>query len=170
MEGNLKVATYAVGAVVLAAVAVFGFAGNLHHDRGHAASQAADPVNADAAQPRYIVLRAPLSGNNEVPRVKSSATGRLDLSYDTQTRRLSWKGTYRALTGRAMRAGIFGPGQEGQNAAIQFPVIPFSSPFAGSTTLSEAQEHYLLTGALYFNLRSSSHSNGEIRGQILRVQ
>jgi hypothetical protein len=41
-----------------------------------------------------------------------------------------------------------------------------SAAFGGSTNLSALQVYYLITGQLYANIHTTSHSGGEIRGQL----
>ena len=171
-QRRLTAILYAVVAAVVCAALFFWIGQRSGYISGYAEGQRqAQPSPASTAGlPRLIVLRAPLSGSNAVPAVNTGANGDLDLSYDTKTRQLSWKGAYRDLKGPATGAAILGPAQPGQNAAVQFQIIPFTSPFGGSTKLSEAQEYYLLTGSLYIAVKSRAFANGEIRGQILRVR
>jgi hypothetical protein len=171
-QRKLDTILYAVIAAAVSAALFFWIGHNAGFVNGYAVGrrEAQQSSTSTADLPHLIALRAPLAGYNSVPTVNTGASGQLDLSYDTKTRQLSWKGTYRGLRGPVTGAAIFGPAQPGQNAAVQFELIPFTSPFAGSTRLSEAQEYYLLTGSLYISVKSRAFTNGEIRGQILRVR
>lgn len=123
---------------------------------GGAATAAADTVN----------LKADLKAANEVPPNDSPATGTLTATYDTATKKLTWKGSYSNLTGPAV-AAHFHAGEAGKNGGIQVPITgASSSPFEGSATLTEAQASDLLAGKLYVNIHTAAHTAGEIRGQV----
>ena len=113
-----------------------------------------------------INLKADLKGANEVPPNNSPATGALSATYDTATKKLTWKGSYSNLTGPAV-AAHFHAGEAGKNGGVQVPIPGAgSSPFEGSATLTEAQASDLMAGRLYVNIHTAAHTAGEIRGQV----
>lgn len=123
-----------------------------------------------AALPAYaevINMSADLTSGAEVPPNDSTASGKLEATYDTDSMELNWTVTYEGLTGPATAAHFHGPAEPGANAG---PVVPIegdlASPIKGSATLTEEQAGQLQDGMWYFNLHTEAHSGGEIRGQV----
>ncbi len=59
------------------------------------------------ASPSYaeiVNLKTTLSGKNEVPPNESKATGAVTVTYDTASKKASWKGSYSGLSGPATAA------------------------------------------------------------------
>ena len=56
-----------------------------------------------------ISFKAELKGSNEVPPNKSKGTGTLTATYDTASKKFTWKGEYSGLTGPATMAHFHGP-------------------------------------------------------------
>ena len=112
-------------------------------------------------------MKAALSGKSEVPPNGSAATGSVDVSYDTASKRLTWTGTYSGLTGPATAAHFHGPAEEGKNAPVMIP-SPQASPISGSATLTDAQAAELTAGRTYFNIHTAANPGGEIRGQVVK--
>jgi hypothetical protein len=113
-----------------------------------------------------MMFKAPLSAAEEVPPNSSKGTGNVEATYDTATKKLSWKGSYSGLTGAATAAHFHGPAQRGQNASVVVPVGAGKSPFEGSATLTDAQAADLTKGNWYFNIHTAENKDGEIRGQV----
>jgi hypothetical protein len=120
------------------------------------------PAKADA-----VNLKASLSANSEVPPNSSKGTGTLTATYDTISKKLSWKGSYSGLTGPAT-AAHFHSGELDKNGPVAVPITPNTSPFEGSATLTEAQAAELLGGKWYVNVHSEMNKGGEIRGQVTK--
>ncbi|MDR8763944.1 hypothetical protein FEP90_05670 [Burkholderia multivorans] len=82
---------------------------------------------------------------------------------------LRWTVTYANLTGPATAAHFHGPAPVGQNAGVQVPIPKdaLASPIKGSAELTDAQVTDLMGGKWYFNVHTSAHPSGEIRGQML---
>ena len=116
--------------------------------------------------------KATLDAKSEVPPNASAATGSADIDYDTATKKLSWKISYSGLTGPASAAHFHGPAEAGKNAApavwISEKGQPFSSPFKGSATLTDAQADDLQKGMWYVNVHTAANPGGEIRGQVVK--
>lgn len=126
---------------------------------------------ARPAMAETVALKASLSGRNEVPPAKSNGTGEVTATYDTASKRLSWKGTYSGLTGPAMMAHFHGPAKPGKNAGLAVPIFSGAaakSPFQGAVTLTDAQAKQLLAGEWYVNVHTDAYKAGEIRGQLTR--
>ncbi len=130
-----------------------------------AAAAPAMPALADMA-----AFKAPLSGAMEVPPTTSKATGMIDATYDTATKKLSWKGTFSGLTGNPTAAHFHGPAEAGKNAGVEVPVPLTASPFEGSAVLTDSQASDFMAGKIYFNVHTAANPNGEIRGQMAKAE
>ena len=56
-------------------------------------------VLAWPAQAEVVNLKASMNANSEVPPNASKGTGTLTATYDTSSKKLSWRGSYSGLTG-----------------------------------------------------------------------
>jgi CHRD domain-containing protein len=61
-------------------------------------------VLAWPARAEVVNLKATMDANSEVPPNSSPATGTLTATYDTGSKKLSWKGSYSGLSGPATAA------------------------------------------------------------------
>ncbi len=117
------------------------------------------------------IYEASMTGSQEVPPVTSMADGMAEVQLNTHTNKLSWKVTYRGLSGPAVAGHIHGPAAPGQSAGV---VIPFTNvatqPVAGETTVTAQQIADLVAGRWYVNIHTPAHPGGEIRGQLNRRQ
>lgn len=113
-------------------------------------------------------FKASLKGGDEVPPVQTSATGSVTASYDTTSKKLTWKGTYSGLSGPATAAHFHGPAEAGKNAGVAVPISPNASPFEGSATLTDEQASDLQAGKWYVNVHTANNKAGEIRGQLTK--
>jgi hypothetical protein len=117
-----------------------------------------------------IAFKAALSGKDEVPANTTKGSGNVDATYDTSTKKLSWKGSYSGLTGPATAAHFHGPAEPGKNAGVVVPADAAKSPFEGSATLTDAQAADLTKGEWYFNVHTAENKGGEIRGQVTKAK
>jgi hypothetical protein len=110
-----------------------------------------------------------LNGRREVPKTDSKGTGKLDATYDTNTKVFDYTLTFEGLTGPATAAHIHGPATRKQNAGVVAPLGEKNptSPITGSVTLTAEQAKYLEDSKLYVNVHTAAHPAGEIRGQIV---
>lgn len=109
-----------------------------------------------------------MTGLNEVPRVATPATGRVDAVLDKNTLLLRWKLSFSNLSGPATAGHFHGPAAIGANAGIALPFkSPVTSSFEGRATLTAAQAADLLSGKWYANIHTAAHPSGEIRGQLI---
>jgi hypothetical protein len=117
-----------------------------------------------------IKMKADLKASNEVPPGDSKGSGSVDVTYDTASKNLSWKGTYSGLTGPAT-AAHFHAGAPGKNGGVVVPIFAgptAKSPFEGSKTLTDAQAAELMKGDWYVNVHTAANKAGEIRGQVTK--
>ena len=118
-----------------------------------------------------VNLKTTLSGKSEIPPNDSAATGSVAATYDTASKKLSWKGSYASLSGNATAAHFHGstpPSPPAANSAVVLPITATASPFEGSATLNDAQAADLLAGKLYVNVHTAKNPGGEIRGQVTK--
>jgi hypothetical protein len=124
-------------------------------------------VLAWPATAEVVNLKASMNASSEVPSNSSNGTGSLAATYDTSSKKLSWKGSYSGLTGPAT-AAHFHTGEPGKNGGVAVPITPNTSPFEGSATLTDAQATDLLAGKWYVNVHTEANKGGEIRGQVTK--
>jgi hypothetical protein len=114
-----------------------------------------------------VNMKASLTSSAEVPPTASKGTGSVTATYDTASKKLSWKGTYKDLSGPAT-AAHFHVGEVGKNGGVAIPISPNASPFEGSATLTDAQASDLMGGKMYVNVHTEANKAGEIRGQVTK--
>ena len=119
------------------------------------------------ATAEVVNLKAAMNAGTEVPPKSSAGTGTLTATYDTASKKLSWKGSYSGLTGPAT-AAHFHAGEPGKNGGVALPITPNASPFEGSATLTDTQAADLLAGKWYVNVHTEANKGGEIRGQVTK--
>ena len=125
-------------------------------------------VLASPALAEMIDYKAELKGASEVPATTSKATGALTATYDTATKKLTWKGSYSGLSGDATAAHFHGPAELGKTAGVAVPITSIKSPMDGSSTLTDAQAADLAAGKWYVNVHTAANKDGEIRGQLVK--
>jgi hypothetical protein len=113
-------------------------------------------------------FKASLSGKSEVPPNTVAGSGEVTATYDTATKKLTWKGSYSGLTGPATAAHFHGPAAPGKNAGVMVPISPNGPSFEGSATLNDAQAKALMAGDIYVNIHTAANKAGEIRGQLTK--
>jgi hypothetical protein len=117
-----------------------------------------------------------LSGANEVPANPSKATGSVDGTLDQESRILKLNIMYSdSLSSDSTAADSAftptawhihkGPADSTGAVVIDFGTT-FTSPFAFTDTLTEAQVADLKSGSYYVNIHSKKYPAGEIRGQL----
>jgi hypothetical protein len=122
------------------------------------------------ASAEFLRFKADLSGEAQVPPVKTSASGSAAITYDTASHVVSWTVNYGGLSGPVTAAHFHGPADPDKNAS---PVVVFgptlTSPFSGSSTVTEAQARELTSGRWYVNIHTAANPGGEIRGQVVKA-
>nr|WP_231714958.1 CHRD domain-containing protein [Enhydrobacter aerosaccus] len=112
---------------------------------------------------------ADLKASSEVPANDSKGTGKLDATYDTSSKKLTYTVTYMGLTGPATAAHFHGPAEPGANAGVLIPIKDVHTPIKDQATLTDAQAADLQAGKMYFNVHTAAHPGGEIRGQVTKA-
>lgn len=126
---------------------------------------------ASPSMAAMINFKANLSGKSEVPPNATAGTGEVNAPYDTDTKKLTWNGTYSGLTGPATAAHFHGanpPSPPAGNSKVEVPAPAPASPFSGSATLTDAQAAELMAGKWYFNIHTAANKDGEIRGHLMK--
>ncbi|PTM93369.1 CHRD domain-containing protein [Mycoplana dimorpha] len=128
-----------------------------------AAILASNPAFAET-----LKFMADMKGWSEVPPNDSAATGVGDVTVDTAAKRLTWTVTTSNLSGEPVAAHFHGPADPGKNAD---PVIDISDSLAsGSADITDEQLADLQAGKWYLNVHTDKFPDGEIRGQVEKVQ
>jgi hypothetical protein len=115
-------------------------------------------------------LSGSASGAQEVPAVTTTGTGTLTGEYDGDDNKLEYTINWQNLSGTVTQAHIHGPALAGENAGVLIPLTivtnGISGKLEGTVSLPDSVENFLLQGKLYYNLHTTLHPSGEIRGQV----
>lgn len=115
-----------------------------------------------------VNLKADLKGASEVPPTDSKGLGAVTATFDTASKKLSWKGTVSGLSGPAT-AAHFHAGEAGKNGGVAVPITGADKgSFEGSATLTDAQAEELMAGKWYVNVHTAANKGGEVRGQVTK--
>ncbi|MEI4484519.1 MULTISPECIES: CHRD domain-containing protein [unclassified Phyllobacterium] len=99
--------------------------------------------------------------------VISKGKGKVWGTYDTTSRKLSYKITWSGLTGPVTAAHFHGPASIGEKAAVLVPIEgTYKSGMAGSSKVDAKTAQVILAGMTYLNLHTAANPNGEIRAQV----
>src|SRR5215208_8346859 len=110
-------------------------------------------------------MKVTLSGNQEVPPVKTSATGNATVTIKPDK---SVSGTI-STTGLDATAAHIHEGEAGKNGPV---IVPFTKAADGTWStapgakLTDAQYASYLAGNLYVNVHTPANKGGEIRAQL----
>ena len=115
-----------------------------------------------------VDLKADLKASNEVPPNQSTGAGSVMATFDTNSNKLSWKGTVSGLSG-PVTAAHFHSAEAGRNGAVAIPITGADTgSFEGSATLTDSQAEDLIAGKWYVNIHTATYKAGEIRGQMTK--
>ena len=99
----------------------------------------------------------------------TTGQGNVDGTYDTESRKLSWKGNVSGLSGNPTAAHFHGPADPGQNAGVLLPAAGVKAgEFEGSTTLTNEQAKVVTADKTYFMIHTAANPGGEVRGQVTK--
>jgi hypothetical protein len=123
-------------------------------------------VIAGAAMAETIYLSAEMRGATEAEGISPDATGRTEVTLDTETNVIEWTTTFSGLSGPVFAAHIHGPAVPGEDAGIQveFDLIGVGDTITGSAEITDQQVGELLDGMYYVNVHTEQQRGGEIRG------
>ena len=125
-------------------------------------------VVAGPSMAANVNLKADLKASSEVPPTDSKGAGSVTATYDTASKKLSWKGSVSGLSGPAT-AAHFHSGEVGKNGGVAVPIAGADKgAFEGSATLTDAQAEELMAGKWYVNIHTAANKGGEIRGQVTK--
>lgn len=112
-------------------------------------------------------LSAKLTAGQEVPKPKGAAGATGTFTGTLAGRKLTWKVTYKGLTGKAMQAHIH-MGRPGKAGNVLIPLCPprCRSGMHGTKTVSAAIARAIARGGTYVNVHTAKNPAGEIRGQV----
>lgn len=111
-----------------------------------------------------MMFKADLKGASEVPPTDSGGQGNAMVTLDTEGKTVSWKITYRGLTGEATAAHFHGPADAGANAG---PAVDISGKIEeGSAGVTDQQIADIQAVKWYLNIHTAKYPDGEIRGQL----
>jgi hypothetical protein len=123
---------------------------------------------ATPAMAATVNMKADLKATSEVPPTDSKGTGSVTATFDTASKKLSWKGTVSGLSGPAT-AAHFHAGEAGKNGGVAVPIAGADKgSFEGSATLTDAQAEELMSGKWYVNVHTAANKAGELRGQLTK--
>lgn len=112
-----------------------------------------------------IVTSSVLNGANEIPATTTPATGFGVFTINTNNNTVNFHIAFSGLASAETAAHIHGFALQGVNAPVLF-TLPLGSPKNGVWNYLESQEADILAGKTYVNIHSTTHPDGEIRGQI----
>ena len=102
----------------------------------------------------------PIAGTN------SKGSGELTAEYDTSSKKLTWRGSYKGLSTYAISAVLHGPDPGRPGAVVRMRNI--DSPFEGTAIISDQQAADLTAGKWFVLIRTAAAPQGELRGQLVR--
>ena len=96
----------------------------------------------------------------------SKASGNLVADYDTDSKKLTWSGSYTGLATYATSASFHGAPSGPRRGMVRLQTI--DSPFEGLAVLGDKQAEGLLAGEWSIVVRTAGFPKGELRGQLVR--
>ena len=115
----------------------------------------------------------PMKPDQEVPTNTSTATGTADVTYNKDTKMLTYTLNWSGLTDKPTMAHIHGTAARGVNAGVKHDLSNVlkketTGSFTDSVKIdaSDIKEDSLLSGFYYFNIHTPANGGGEIRAQI----
>jgi hypothetical protein len=127
-------------------------------------------LSAAPAMAKTVMFKGDLSGGAVNPPSGSKASGEIEVKLDPDTRKITWKGSYKGLKSEETAAHFHGPAGPGENAGPVLPADAADGKIEGEATLDAKQVKQLENGQWYFNLHTSKHPDGALRGQLTRVR
>jgi len=121
---------------------------------------------AAVARAETLHLAARLVVAADAAPADTSPDGNLWADFDTHDHVLTYRLTYRRLSGPAIAARLQGPARQGQGAPTILALPGSSSPITGKATLTAAEAADLERGRWCVDVATTANPEGEIRGQV----
>jgi hypothetical protein len=130
------------------------------------------PVTPNPVRTANVVL----NGATEVPAVTSAGSGTATISYNTNTKMITYQINWLLNNAQSTTTDMHFHGAENGSAIISSPVVipitGFATGNTGSLTgttrvLTDVEANQLLAGKWYVNVHSAAFPSGEIRGNII---
>jgi CHRD domain len=126
---------------------------------------------AAQASAEVVQFKTTMTSAQEVPPNNSHGSGDAQAQLDAATKTLTYKVTWKGLTGPATMAHFHGPAASGEEAPV---IIPLGnspkSPITGKAQLTDDQVKEFMDGKVYVNVHTAAHPGGEIRGQMAQAK
>lgn len=132
-------------------------------------SQPQIPPQNDSVVEGPIMLRAELTGDQEVPPVTTDASGEAQVVLYPDINVLTFVVIYEGLSSSEIAAHIHGPAPVGENAPNLYD-LPGGDIKAGTFPYNPAHHDDFVAEMMYINIHSTNHPPGEIRGQLEVVE
>lgn len=97
----------------------------------------------------------------------STGSGNLTAEYDTDSKKLTWRGTYSGVGTYATSASFHGAASGPRRGLVRIRNV--DSPFDGTAILSDPQGQGLLAGEWSIVIRTAGFPNGELVGRLVRA-
>jgi hypothetical protein len=138
---------------------------------GAAALAFAAAFLAGPAFAETVKMSATLLPGKDVPKAQRTGTGKIAVTFDTETRILAWRVEFSGLTGPLEAAHFHGHPGPGDPTGTIVPIKRIGTPPAeslleGSATLTEKQASELMAGEWHVKLHTAGYPDGEIRGAL----
>ena len=126
---------------------------------------------AAQASAEIVKFKTAMTPAQEVPPNNTHGSGAAEAQLDTATKTLTYKVTFKGLSGPATMAHFHGPAAPGVEAPVLVPLgnNP-KSPITGKAQLTDDQVKDFMDGQVYVNIHTAANPGGEIRGQMTRAK
>lgn len=135
---------------------------------------AASCDNDDDKEDTVYTLSGNGNGVQEVPANTKPGTATLSGDYDKTTGMLTYTVNWTNLSGTANAAHFHGPALAGANAGVLVPLTitnnTTNGTATGSVTIVDSVFQHFLNGRIYYNIHTTAHPGGELRGQVTMQQ
>jgi hypothetical protein len=101
-----------------------------------------------------------------LPVAGSKASGSVVADYDTDSKKLTWSGSYTGVGTYATSASFYGAASGPRRGVVRIQNV--DSPFQGSALLSQMQGEGLVGGEWSIVIRTSGFPKGELLGKLVR--
>ena len=101
-----------------------------------------------------------------LPVAGSKASGSVVADYDSDSKKLTWSGSYTGVGTYATSASFYGAPSGVRRGVVRIQTI--DSPFQGSAILSQTQGEGLVGGEWSIVIRTAGFPKGELLGKLVR--